>query len=182
MRNLSNPLGTRAALETSRGPVIYYSLRRLQEAGTGSLDRLPFSIRVLLENILRNQDGHLVTEDDLQTVAGWRPQSIPQREVSFLPGRVLLQDFTGVPAVVDLATMRSAMQRLGGDPRRINPGVPVELVIDHSVQVDYFGTVSAFQQNVEKEYERNRERYALIRWAQSTFQNFRAVPPGTGIC
>ncbi|MCZ6614240.1 MAG: aconitate hydratase AcnA [Chloroflexi bacterium] len=181
MSTQNSPLDARRTLESASGPVTYYSLPRLQETGVARLDSLPFSIRILLENVLRNQDGLLVTEDDLQTAAQWSPQGPPTREIPFMPTRVILQDFTGVPAVVDLAALRSAVYRAGGDPKRINPIVPADLVIDHSVQVDHFGTQYSFMLNVEKEYERNRERYALLRWAQSAFQNFRVIPPGNGI-
>ena len=181
MSNQSDSLGASATLDTPLGSVTYYPLERLEATGAVHLDSLPFSIRVLLENVLRNQDGRLVTPDDLQAATQWSAQATPRREIPFMPTRVLLQDFTGVPAVVDLAALRSAMDRMGGDPTLINPGVPADLVIDHSVQVDYFGTQYAFMLNVEKEYERNRERYVLLRWAQSAFQNFRVVPPGTGI-
>jgi aconitate hydratase len=176
-----DPFGARGILETSSGPLNYYRLGRLEETGAVHLDKLPFSIRVLLENALRNQDGKLVTEDDLATAVQWSPTGRSDREFPFMPGRALLQDFTGVPAVVDLAALRSAIHRMGGDPKLINPDIPVDLVIDHSVQVDHFGTQYAFMLNVEKEYERNRERYILLRWAQSAFRNFRVVPPGTGI-
>lgn len=157
-----------------------YRLQRLQELGIADISRLPYSIRVLLENLLRHCDGYIVTEEDVKTLASWQPKP-PDREIAFMPARVLLQDFTGVPCVVDLAAMRAAVARLGGDPKRVNPLVPIDLVIDHSVQVDYFGTSYAFTLNVTKEYERNAERYALLKWAQQAFQNFRVVPPGTGI-
>ncbi|MBI4200574.1 MAG: aconitate hydratase AcnA [Chloroflexi bacterium] len=176
-----HPLVPLETLATPQGPIAYYPLARLEKMGMADLDRLPFSIRVLLENVLRNHDGRLVTEEDVRTVGRWSPQAPPQREVPFLPARVLLQDFTGVPAFVDLAAMRSAMHRMGGAPRRINPLIPADLVIDHSVQVDFYGTQYAFQRNVQREYERNQERYALLRWAQRSFQNTRVVPPGTGI-
>ncbi|GBC98379.1 Aconitate hydratase A [bacterium HR17] len=172
--------GAKGTLTVNGAAVTIYRLQRLQELGVADIARLPYSIRVLLENLLRHCDGYLVTEDDVQVLANWRPQP-PDREIAFMPARVLLQDFTGVPCVVDLAAMRNAVARLGGDPRKINPLVPVDLVIDHSVQVDYFGTANAFLLNVAKEYERNAERYALLRWAQQAFQNFRVVPPGTGI-
>ena len=138
--------------------------------------RLPYTLRVLLENVLRNGD-----DDDVEAVATWDAKAEPSREISFTPSRVLLQDFTGVPAVVDLAAMRNAMADLGGDPERINPLIPVELVIDHSVQVDLFGSRLAFARNVELEFERNRERYAFLRWGQQSFRDFKVVPPGTGI-
>ena len=144
--------------------------------------RLPFSLKILLENLLRNENGLSVRVEDIEALANWEASAEPNREISFMPARVLMQDFTGVPCVVDLAAMRDAMRTLGGDPTRINPLVPVELVIDHSVQVDKFGTADAFRQNVELEYERNRERYLFLRWGQRAFRNFAVVPPGTGIC
>jgi aconitate hydratase len=177
----ADPFGAKTTLETAAGKVTFYRIGRLAEHGVSDPSRLPFSIRVLLENLLRHCDGHLVTEEDVLALARWAPRDLPDREIPFMPARVILQDFTGVPAVVDLAAMRSAVKRLGGDPRRINPLVPADLVIDHSVQVDFFGTELAFHLNVEKEFERNRERYALLRWAQKAFRNFRVVPPGTGI-
>ncbi len=164
----------------SEGPTSFYRLPRLEEEGIVNLDRLPFSIRILLENTLRNAGKGFVGEDDVRAVAAWSPTNAGA-SFPFMPSRVVLQDFTGVPAVVDLASMRSALASMGGDPKRINPVVPADLVIDHSVQVDYFGTAEAFQQNVEKEFERNRERYALLRWAQEAFEDFRVVPPGHGI-
>lgn len=172
---------TRSNLSTASGNLTYYSLPKLEEAGIVKLSRLPITIRVLLENALRNEDGYLVTENDITSAANWDPQSPPQTEFPFLPSRVLMQDFTGVPAVVDLAAMRSAIARKGGDHTKVNPIVPVDLVIDHSVQVDYFGIPTAFQLNVEREFERNQERYTFLRWAQQAFDNFRLVPPGTGI-
>ena len=144
--------------------------------------RLPFSLKVLLENLLRNEDGPAVTGEDIEALAGWDPAEPPTIEIAFTPSRVLMQDFTGVPAIVDLAAMRDAIERLGGDPKLINPQVPVELVIDHSIQVDVFGEPRAFQRNAELEFERNRERYAFLRWGQTAFENFAVVPPNTGIC
>jgi len=146
-----------------------------------AVSRLPYSLRVLLENLLRREDGRIVTARDVEAVARWRPGAQPDQEIAFMPARVLLQDFTGVPAVADLAAMRDAMSALGGDPGRINPLQPAELVIDHSVQVDEYGTAAAFRVNAEKEFERNRERYGFLRWGQSAFRNFRVVPPSTGI-
>jgi aconitate hydratase len=172
--------GTRAVLESTDGPVSYFSLGTLAKQGIGDLDRLPITVKVLLENVLRLHDGLVFEEQDIQSLATWDGKP-GEEEIPFLPARVLLQDFTGVPAVVDLAAMRSAVARLGGDPERINPLAPADLVIDHSVQVDYFGTNTAFEANVRREYERNRERYALLRWAQKAFRNFSVVPPGTGI-
>ncbi|MBI4310455.1 MAG: aconitate hydratase AcnA [Chloroflexi bacterium] len=174
--------GARTALKTPEGNLSYYRLGRLQELGVANLDRTPYCVRIVLESLLRNMDGKLVFEEDVLAVAKWDPKNMPKKEVPFMPSRVLMQDLTGVPAIVDLASMRSAMKRLGGDPKRVNPLVPVDLVIDHSVQVDYFGASNAFALNVAREYERNTERYGLLRWAQQAFQNTRIVPPGTGIC
>jgi aconitate hydratase len=161
----------------------YYSLPAAEEAGLGGIARLPMSMKVLLENLLRNEDGGAVARDDLRAFAEWiDDRGSAQHEISFRPARVLMQDFTGVPAVVDLAAMRDALAKLGGDPEKINPLNPVDLVIDHSVMVDYFGTPQAFGENVEREYQRNIERYRFLRWGSSAFRNFRVVPPGTGIC
>lgn len=157
-----------------------YKLGALEAAGL-DVSRLPFSLRILLENLLRNEDDLTVTADDIKGLANWDPKAIPSREIAFRPSRVLLQDFTGVPAVVDLAAMRDAMKRMGGDPSKINPLQPVELVIDHSVQVDEAGTPRSFLTNAELEFQRNRERYAFLRWGQNGFKNFRVVPPDTGI-
>ena len=163
-----------------------YRLARLQalEGGGRDIARLPYALRILLENLLRREDGRVVTAEDVAALAGWDPQAPPEREIAFMPARVLLQDFTGVPAVVDLAAMRDALVQMTGargEPARINPLQPVELVIDHSVQVDEYGKAAAFLINVEREFERNRERYAFLRWGQRAFHNFRVVPPGTGI-
>ncbi|MET0273161.1 MAG: aconitate hydratase AcnA, partial [Phenylobacterium sp.] len=161
----------------------YYSLRAAEEAGLSGVSRLPISMKVLLENLLRNEDGLTVGLDDLKAIAAWVDnKGAVEHEISFRPARVLMQDFTGVPAVVDLAAMRDAMTHLGANPEKINPLNPVDLVIDHSVMVDYFGTSKAFGENVEREYERNMERYRFLRWGSSAFNNFRVVPPGTGIC
>ena len=180
-----DPFKARATLSTPFGETVtYYNLKVLQEQGFADLDSLPFTVRVFLENALRHAGGEFVDDALVKELAAWKPRKAGESsgmELPFLPGRVILQDFTGVPAVVDLAAMRDAVARVGGDVTRINPLVPVDLVIDHSVQVDRFGTTSAFAQNVEMEYERNRERYELLRWAQQSFQNFRVVPPGTGI-
>src|SRR5438309_9171116 len=143
--------------------------------------RLPFSLKILLENLLRNEDGESIRADDIEALARWNAKDEPSQEIAFTPARVVMQDFTGVPAVVDLAAMRDAMREMGGDPEKINPLVPAELVIDHSVQVDVFGTRLAFQRNAELEFERNRERYAFLRWGQDGFHNFKVVPPDTGI-
>src|SRR3981189_512209 len=160
----------------------YYSLPVAEKNGLKGISRLPFSMKVLLENLLRNEDGRSVTKDDILAFAQWLKSKTSEREIAFRPARVLMQDFTGVPAVVDLAAMRDAMKSLGGDPSKINPLVPVDLVIDHSVQVDFFGSADAFKKNVEIEYERNKERYEFLRWGAGAFNNFRVVPPGTGIC
>ena len=160
----------------------YYSLAEAEKNGLAGISRLPYSLKVLIENLLRSEDGRSVTADDIRGMADWLKDHRSDREIAFRPARVLMQDFTGVPAVVDLAAMRDAMASLGGDPERINPLVPVDLVIDHSVIVDEFGNARAFARNVELEYERNGERYRFLRWGQSAFRNFRVVPPGTGIC
>ncbi len=160
--------------------VQYYRLDALKDAGF-DVARLPYSLKILLENLLRHEDGVTVGADDIKALADWKPKAEPAREIAFRPSRVLLQDFTGVPAIVDLAAMRDAMKRLGGDPRKINPLQPVELVIDHSVQVDQAGTPQSFKTNAELEFERNQERYAFLRWGQNAFENFRVVPPDTGI-
>ena len=175
--------GARAKLQGVAGNVIYYRLAALAERGVTGLDRLPYTVKIMLENVLRNVGGGLVNEDEVYSLAHWVPGHAAQSEAEypFMPARVLLQDFTGVPAVADLAAMRSAVARMGGDPQKINPLVPADLVIDHSVQVDLFGTTLAFARNVEREYERNSERYGLLRWGQQAFSNFRVVPPGTGI-
>ncbi|UCF67870.1 MAG: aconitate hydratase AcnA [Acidobacteriota bacterium] len=177
----SNPFGAKSRLDTRAGAVHYFSLRSLEKAGLGAVSRLPFSIRVLLEALVRNVDGRLVKEDDVSALASWDPSGASKHELPFMPARVLMQDFTGVPAVVDLAAMRSAMTRLGGAARRVNPIIPVDLVIDHSVQVDVFGSAQALARNAEIEFERNRERYEFLRWGAEAFDNFRVVPPATGI-
>jgi aconitate hydratase len=160
----------------------YYSLPVAEKNGLKGISRLPFSMKVLLENLLRNEDGRSVTKEDLQAVAQWLKTKTSEREIAFRPARVLMQDFTGVPAVVDLAAMRDAMTKLGGDPKKINPLVPVDLVIDHSVIVNAAGSNAAFKKNVEEEYKQNQERYEFLKWAQRSFEDFRVVPPGTGIC
>ena len=159
----------------------YYRLAALEDAGIGRISRLPFSIKVLLEALLRQVDGFAVTEEDVVRLANWDAANPAQVELPFKPARVVMQDFTGVPGVVDLAAMRSAMARLGGDPKRVNPLIPVDLVIDHSVQVDQFGSAFALLYNAEREFERNRERYEFLKWGQQSFDNFRVVPPATGI-
>jgi aconitate hydratase len=175
-----DPTSSRATLGVGDRSYTYY---RLESAGVQDLDRAPYTVKVLLENMLRHAatGSGLVRADDVRALASWDPKNPGEYELPFMPARVILQDFTGVPCVVDLAAMRDAMAELGGDPARINPLVPADLVIDHSVQVDQYGTDAAFLINVEREYERNGERYALLRWAQQAFRNFRVVPPGTGI-
>ena len=179
----NDSLKTRRELVVGDKTYVYYSLRAAEEAGLSNVARLPVSMKVLLENLLRNEDGTTVGAEDLKALAAWIDnKGSVEHEISFRPARVLMQDFTGVPAVVDLAAMRDAMTSLGADPEKINPLNPVDLVIDHSVMVDYFGTAKAFGENVEREYERNIERYRFLRWGSSAFNNFRVVPPGTGIC
>ena len=174
-------LKTRRTLKVKGESYDYFSLDAASEK-IGDISRLPYSLKVLLENLLRFEDGKTVTVEDIRAVAGWLEKRSSNREIAYRPARVLMQDFTGVPAVVDLAAMREAMSKLGGDPRKINPLSPVDLVIDHSVMVDEFGTPQAFTRNVDYEFERNGERYAFLRWGQTAFENFRVVPPGTGIC
>ena len=170
-----------ATLKSGSTACQYFSLKALEKK-PGELSRLPFSLRILLENLLRHEDGRSVTADDIKFLAAWDPKAEPSREIAYMPARVLMQDFTGVPAIVDLAAMRDAMKTLGGDPEKINPLQPAELVIDHSVQVDEFGTLRAYDMNAALEFQRNRERYAFLKWGQSAFNNFSAVPPGMGIC
>src|SRR6202167_2157692 len=180
-----NSFSTRLALRCGEESFDIYRLNALEVAGVGDVARLPFSLKVLLENLLRHEDERFVRTEDIPALAGWDPSGAggaTEREVSFMPARVLLQDFTGVPAVVDLAAMREAIRTLGGDPKRINPLLPAELVIDHSVQVDKFGSADSFAFNAELEFQRNVERYAFLRWGQKSFQNFQVVPPDTGIC
>src|SRR5579862_7021572 len=181
MEKIQNNFAARATLSTAGGTATIYRLDSLEKSGHGAVSRLPVSIKVLLESLLRNCDGTLVTKEDVIALAQWNAKSPASREVPFKPARVILQDFTGVPAVVDLAAMRAAMKRLGGDATKINPLVPVDLVIDHSVQVDFFGNAGALEHNAEIEFQRNRERYEFLRWGQRAFQNFRVVPPATGI-
>ena len=173
---------TRRTLRIGKRSYTYFSLKAAERAGLGELSRLPNSLKVLVENLLRHEDGRSVTGDHIRAAGRWLEKRRSSLEIAYRPARVLMQDFTGVPAVVDLAAMRGAMDRLGGDPRRINPLSPVDLVIDHSVMVDSFGTRRAFRDNVEREYRRNAERYAFLRWGATAFDNFRVVPPGTGIC
>lgn len=175
-------LNARRLLTVGDARYAYYSLQAAQEAGFGDISRLPFSLKVLLENLLRNEDGRSVNVEDIKALVGWTQERRSDREIAYRPTRVLMQDFTGVPAVVDLAAMRDAMAAMGGDPEKINPLSAVDLVIDHSVMVDHFGSSGAFQKNVKMEFERNQERYEFLRWGREAFRNFRVVPPGTGIC
>ena len=176
-----DPFSARATFETGSGPATLYRLRALDDAGITNTSRLPYSIRMVLEALLRTCDNYEVTEADVRSLATWNATKPAETEIPFKPARVVLQDFTGVPCVVDLAAMRAAMKRLGGDPRKINPLVPVDLVIDHSVQVDFFGAADSLAKNVDIEFERNAERYSFLRWGQQAFQNFRVVPPAIGI-
>ena len=176
-----NPFGAETKIKTVGGDYTIFRLGKLIEDGIGHIEKLPYSIRVLLEACLRNVDGFVVNESDVSKLAAWDAKNVARDEIPFKPGRVVLQDFTGVPAVVDLAALRSAMVRMGGDPQKINPLVPCDLVIDHSVQVDEFGTSLALMHNVEREFERNQERYQFLRWGQQAFENFRVIPPATGI-
>jgi aconitate hydratase len=180
-----NTFNARSTLHVGNDKFEIYKLSALEHAGIGKVSQLPFSLKVLLENLLRHEDGRFVFDADVRALATWDPssaQGASEKEISFMPARVLLQDFTGVPAVVDLAAMREAMRQLGGDPKKINPLLPAELVIDHSVQVDKFGVAGAFSFNADLEMQRNIERYAFLRWGQKGFQNFKVVPPDTGIC
>jgi len=177
----ANTYGTETTLNVGGTNYVYHSLRKLESALGVSLSGLPISLKILLENLLRHEDGRVVRSTDIEALVRWNPAASPDKEISFMPARVLLQDFTGVPCIVDLAVMRDAMVAMGGDPKKINPLQPVDLVIDHSIQVDEFGSPNAFQLNAEREFERNRERYAFLRWGQQAFKNFRVVPPNTGI-
>ncbi|MCC6559006.1 MAG: aconitate hydratase AcnA [Polyangiaceae bacterium] len=178
---MADSFGTKSTLKVQDDSFTYYQLAPLAQAGA-NLERLPFSMRILLENLLRHEDGRVVKKEHVEAVLRWDPKALPSQEIAFHPARVLLQDFTGVPAVVDLAAMREALARLGGDPQKINPLQPADLVIDHSVQVDRFATSAAARDNAALEFERNRERYAFLRWGAQAFKNFRAVPPDQGIC
>src|SRR3954463_10445035 len=181
MLRSADSFGTRTALSTTAGAVTIYSLIALEKRGFPNVARLPFSLKILLENLLRNEDGRFVKQADIEALPNWGVTSKALRENSFIPARGLLPDFTRVPCVGDLAAMRDGIVRLGGDPAKVNPLQPVELVIDHSVQVDYFGQKNAFELNAELEFARNKERYAFLRWGQNAFRNFRVVPPDTGI-
>ena len=176
-----NSFGSQSTLNSGDRTYEIYRLSALEQKGV-TLSRLPYSLRILLENLLRQEDGKSVTANDIEFLAKWDPKAEPSREIAYMPARVLMQDFTGVPAIVDLAAMRDAMKQLGGDPQKINPLQPAELVIDHSVQVDEYGTANSYSLNAMLEFQRNRERYAFLKWGQSAFANFSAVPPGMGIC
>ena len=183
MREGPDPFGVRDTIETAAGDATIYRLGKLEEKGFEGISLLPYSIKILLESLLRHADTekHLIAAEDVEALARWNPENVSDRDIPFIPSRVVMQDFTGVPAVVDLAALRSAMQRLGDDPAKINPVIPVDLVIDHSIQVDSYGTAYALEENEKKEFERNRERYSVMRWAQKAFDNLRLVPPGRGI-
>jgi aconitate hydratase len=181
MSQVGNSFGSRSELKSGNRTYEIFRLDALEKAGV-NLARLPYSLRILLENLLRQEDGKSVTAEDIEFLAKWDPKAEPSREIAYMPARVLMQDFTGVPAIVDLAAMRDAMKQLGGDPQKINPLQPAELVIDHSVQVDEFGTPKSYELNTMLEFQRNRERYAFLKWGQSAFRNFSVVPPGMGIC
>ena len=176
-----NLFNARTYFTTDAGQVNYYHLSKLERDGIGKVSRLPLSIKIVLESLLRNCDDYVVTKDHVATLASWEATAPKKSEIPYKPARVIMQDFTGVPAVVDLAALRSAMARAGGDPKKINPIVPVDLVIDHSVQVDEFGHPGALQKNMDLEFERNKERYEFLHWGQQAFDNFRVVPPASGI-
>ena len=171
---------TKKTLDTSNKKLTYYSLSELDKQGY-NIKKMPFSIRILLENAIRNYDDFSVTKKHVETILNWNPKG-SEDDIAFKPARVLMQDFTGVPAVVDIASLRAEATRQGKDATKINPLIPVDLVIDHSVQVDYFAAQYAFERNIEREYERNKERYTFLKWAQKSFDNFSVVPPGMGIC
>ncbi|MCC7440096.1 MAG: aconitate hydratase, partial [Bdellovibrionales bacterium] len=172
---------TRKTLRFKGKELHYHSLPAFAGASGAKLERLPFSLKILLENLLRYEDGREVTKAHIESLASWDPKAAPSKEIAFMPSRILMQDFTGVPAVADLAAMRGAVKRLGGDPSRINPFQPTDLVIDHSIQVDFSGSDDALKKNTDLEFERNRERYEFLKWAQGAFRGFRVVPPQTGI-
>ena len=175
-----DPYQIKKILTTKDGNFTYYSLAELEKQGH-KISKLPFSIRILLENALRNFDNFSVTKENVETLLNWKPKAT-YKDIPFKPARVLMQDFTGVPAVVDIASLRAEAARKGKNPEEINPLIPVDLVIDHSVQVDYFGTEYSYQRNMDEEYKRNQERYSFLKWAQKSFNNFSVVPPGMGIC
>ena len=175
-----NSFNTSASFTAGGKTYYFHSLKAFAKAHPKAA-RLPFSLKILLENLLRHEDGFAVKKKDIEALANWNSKAEPDTEIQFMPARVLLQDFTGVPAVADLAAMRGAIKKLGGDVDRINPWQPSDLVIDHSVQVDEYGTAGAFKENADLEFERNEERYQFLRWGQNAFKNFRVVPPDTGI-
>ena len=175
-----DPYNIKRKLSVGSKDFDFYSLVELEKQGH-EISKLPFSIRILLENVLRNYDDFAITKEHLETLIGWTPNA-SEKDIPFKPARVLMQDFTGVPAVVDIASLRAEVARKGKDPNKINPLIPVDLVVDHSVQVDYFGTNYSYEKNMDVEYERNRERYQFLKWAQQSFDNFSVVPPGMGIC
>src|SRR5216683_1488837 len=178
-----NSFDSRQTLSVGAKTYSYYSLHAAERNGLSNLSPLPFSLKVIIENMLRNDDGRSTSKADIEDAAQWiHNKGSAEKEIAFRPARVLMQDFTGVPAVVDLAAMRDAMKNLGGEAKRINPLVPVDLVIDHSVAITFFGDNAAFKKNVAEEYKQNEERYRFLKWAQGSFENFRVVPPGTGIC
>src|SRR5438270_12717299 len=177
-----NSFGARDTRTVGNQGYEIHRLEALERRGIGHVGQLPFSIRILLENLLRQEDGRFVRPKDIETLAEWQPITSRRPEIAFMPARVLLQDFTGVPAVADLAAMRNAIAKMGGDPKKINPLLPAELVIDHSVQVDKFGNDMAFAFNAQLEFQRNVERYQFLRWGQNAFRTFKVVPPDTGIC
>src|SRR6202163_1215865 len=177
-----NSFGTREMLQVDGKGYEIFRLSALEKKGVGHAGKLPFSIRILLENLLRQEDDRFVHAKDIEALAEWQPVTPKRSEIAFMPARVLLQDFTGVPAVADLAAMRDAIAKMGGDAKKINPLLPAELVIDHSVQVDKFGSDMAFAFNAQMEFQRNVERYAFLRWGQDALNNFKVVPPDTGIC
>src|SRR5262245_14602459 len=179
---MSNSFGSKAQLAIGHIKIEMYRLDALIKAGVGDVATLPYSLRILLENLLRYEDGNTVVPADVAAVAGWNPTAKIEHEIQLRPARVLMQDFTGVPAMVDLASMRDAFVKLGLDARAVNPIKAADLVIDHSVQVDVYGSPIAFGKNVQLEYDRNRERYLFLRWSQQAFANMKVVPPGTGIC
>ncbi len=180
MPESKNSFQSKAELKVGNKTYEIFRLAALEK--NTRLNKLPYALRILLENLLRHEDGRTVTAADIEFLANWDAKAEPSREIAYMPARVLMQDFTGVPAIVDLAAMRDAMKMLGGDPEKINPLQPAELVIDHSVQVDEYGTANAYELNAMLEFSRNRERYAFLKWGQTAFRNFSAVPPGMGIC
>ena len=181
-KKTADSFGASARMTVGKRTYEIFRLDALEKRGVGNVSRLPLSLKVLLENLLRHEDGVSVSSGDIEALARWEPGAPPEREIAFRPARVLLQDFTGVPALVDLAAMRDAARKMGGNPGKINPLMPADLIIDHSVQVDRFGSAGSFVANVAREMERNGERYAFLRWGQEAFRNLRVVPPGTGIC